>query len=226
MAIATCLPPAATVFVALTAVASSACATHYGAHRYPPPPSDRVYRVDARAFDIGYRSGYDDGIRDARRRRPVDYARHGDYRRADRGYGGYGHPDVYRRAFRDGFISGYHDGYRHYARGGRHDRGDGGHRGYDYPAPPRHDGRNRDPDIRWGRDVRSPAADNGYRDGYAQGRDDARDGDRFDPVRASRYRSGDPGYDRRYGPRDDYKRDYRAAFQDGYAQGYRSVWRR
>ena len=79
MAIATCLPPAATVFVALTAVASSACATHYGAHRYPPPPSDRVYRVDARAFDIGYRSGYDDGIRDARRRRPVDYARHGDY---------------------------------------------------------------------------------------------------------------------------------------------------
>ena len=71
----------------------------------------------------------------------------------------------------------------------------------------------------------SPAAQNGYRDGYEQGRNDARGGSRFDPVGARRYRSGDQDYDRRYGSRDDYKREYRAAFQTGYEQGYRG-WRR
>ena len=67
---------------------------------------------------------------------------------------------------------------------------------------------------------RSPAADNGYRDGFEAGRDDARDGDRYDPVRTSRYRSGDHNYDGRYGSRDVYKRDYRAAFEQGYREGY------
>jgi hypothetical protein len=61
----------------------------------------------------------------------------------------------------------------------------------------------------------------GYRDGYEQGRSDARDRDRYDPVRASRYRSGDHEYNSRYGSREDYKREYRAAFQLGYDQGYR-----
>ena len=83
----------------------------------------------------------------------------------------------------------------------------------------------RGPSIRDGR-FRSPASENGYRDGYAQGRDDARDGDRHDPVRASRYRSGDHDYNGRYGSRDDYKREYRAAFVQGYEQGYRESRRR
>jgi hypothetical protein len=68
----------------------------------------------------------------------------------------------------------------------------------------------------------SPAAANGYRDGFDQGREDRRDRKRFDPVRAPRYRAGDHDYDRRYGSRDAYKRDYRAAFMQGYEQGYRA----
>jgi hypothetical protein len=71
----------------------------------------------------------------------------------------------------------------------------------------------------------SPAAEVGFRDGLAQGRDDAGDRRRFDPVRASRYRSGDHDYNNRYGSRDDYRREYRAAFQQGYEQGYRGVRR-
>ena len=71
----------------------------------------------------------------------------------------------------------------------------------------------------------SIATQSGYRDGVDAGRDDARHRERFDPVRAKRYRDGDHDYDRRYGPRDDYKREYRSAFERGYREGY-SGWRR
>jgi hypothetical protein len=66
----------------------------------------------------------------------------------------------------------------------------------------------------------SVAERNGYRDGVDAGRDDARHRERFDPVRAKRYRQGDHDYDRRYGPREEYKREYRAAFERGYRDGY------
>ena len=69
--------------------------------------------------------------------------------------------------------------------------------------------------------VEHRAYDNGFRDGVRAGRDDARHHERFDPIRAKRYREGDHDYDRHYGSRDDYRREYRAAFQQGYTQGYR-----
>ena len=68
---------------------------------------------------------------------------------------------------------------------------------------------------------RSPASDIGYRDGIEAGRNDARDRDPFDPVRAKRYRDGDHDYNSRYGSREEYKREYRAAFEQGYREGYR-----
>jgi hypothetical protein len=66
----------------------------------------------------------------------------------------------------------------------------------------------------------SQAAQIGYRDGMDAGRNDARHRERYDPVRAKRYRQGDHDYDRRYGNRDEYRRDYRAAFERGYRDGY------
>ncbi|MGH9696933.1 MAG: hypothetical protein ACRD5Z_22500 [Bryobacteraceae bacterium] len=69
------------------------------------------------------------------------------------------------------------------------------------------------------------AYDIGFRDGVGAGRDDARHHERFDPIRAKRYRQGDHDYDRRYGARDDYQREYRAGFQQGYEQGYRQYRR-
>ena len=62
---------------------------------------------------------------------------------------------------------------------------------------------------------------NGYQDGLEKGREDARDRDSFDPVRHSRYRSGDRGYNGRYGSKDQYKLVYRDGFEAGYNQGYR-----
>ena len=60
----------------------------------------------------------------------------------------------------------------------------------------------------------------GYRDGFDAGRNDARDRNRFDPVRSKRYRDGDHDYNNRYGDCELYKRDYRAAFEQGYREGY------
>lgn len=63
--------------------------------------------------------------------------------------------------------------------------------------------------------------DNGYRDGLEKGREDARDRDSFDPVRHGWYRSGNRGYNNRYGTKDQYKLVYRDGFEAGYAQAYR-----
>lgn len=59
------------------------------------------------------------------------------------------------------------------------------------------------------------AYDSGYRDGQRQGRDDARDGDRYDPRGQRDYRTADNG---RWGRYDD---EYRDGFVRGYQEGYR-----
>ena len=62
--------------------------------------------------------------------------------------------------------------------------------------------------------------DKGYQDGLEKGRDDGRDRKSFDPVRQSRYRSADHGYNSRYGSKDAYKQVYRDGFEQGYREGY------
>jgi hypothetical protein len=64
------------------------------------------------------------------------------------------------------------------------------------------------------------AYDNGFRDGLEKGREDVRDNDSFDPVRHTRYRSADRGYNSSYGTKEQYKLVYRDGFEAGYAQGY------
>jgi hypothetical protein len=92
---------------------------------------------------------------------------------------------------------------------------DQGYRDQGYRAP-----RDRYPSGPWG-GYRSIAFDNGFDDGYREGLRDSRSRDRYDPVGNKRYRKGDQGYDRRYGPRDYYKREYRDGFRAGYERGYR-----
>jgi hypothetical protein len=137
-----------------------------------------------------------------------------DWRDADDGYRrDLGDRDFYRRVFREGFRVGYSEGFNRYTRGRVYQSSPSS-----APAPgavivPR-------------ATYVSPAAQNGYRDGLEQGRNDARDHDRYDPVRAKRYREGDHDYHDRYGSRDAYTREYRAAFQQGYDEGYRTSARR
>jgi hypothetical protein len=61
--------------------------------------------------------------------------------------------------------------------------------------------------------------DQGYQDGYRQGRDDARNGDRFDPRGQREYRNSDNG---RYRS-GEARRVYRQGFERGYEKGYRDA---
>ena len=190
--------------VAVVLVAASGCAA-----AGPYYPGRNTRQIDQRAYDNGFVEGRAHGVDDARARRSFDYDRHRAFRNADAGYRGYGDRGAYRALFREGFAAGYNEGYRragYPSRGGSPSRGGYPSRGPIYGSAPRYG---------------SPAAQNGYRDGFAQGRDDRADRRPFDPVRASRYRSGDNDYDRRYGSRDAYKREYRAGFMQGYENGYR-----
>ena len=67
------------------------------------------------------------------------------------------------------------------------------------------------------------AYDNGYRDGIREGEKDDRRDDRFNYRDEGRYRDGDAGYRREYGPKYEYVSAYRRAFAEGYRRGYANV---
>lgn len=170
-------------------------------------------RDDRAYYNQGVRDGRDAGANDARRGRAYDVRRHGEYRDTRRGDD---RGDV--RAYRDGFESGYDEGYRRYA------RGSGGDPRRTYP--PTRDNPREQPNYGGSRGrIASPAVENGYRDGFEEGERAARNRDRYDPIREKRYREGDHGYEREWGPRDDYAREYREAFQRGYEAGFRGYRR-
>ena len=202
------------VAVAVVLITTAACASNGGLYRYPGGVRPGSRQIDDRAYRNGFDEGRVQGENDARRGRSFDYRRHGEYRNAQGSYGGYGSRNEYQRVYRQGFEAGYDTGYRRYATDSR------------YPGPSVYGGQDRAPVYGYPRangypGYSSPAAASGFRDGFDQGQRDARDGRRFDPVRAERYRDGDHDYNSRYGSRDDYKREYRGAFQQGYDQGYR-----
>lgn len=97
--------------------------------------------------------------------------------------------------------------------------------------------RNRDNDRRnndgyygnnpnYGNNGYNVARQEGYRDGLAAGRDDARDGERYKPQNHSDYKKATDGYNSRYGNKGQYKQLYRDAFMQGYNQAYQQNNRR
>jgi hypothetical protein len=205
-----------------TGFASTACAGPYYGQR---GGRGGYYRnIDQRAYDIGYRQGVREGENDARRGRGYSVNNHDQYRDADDGYRrADGDREFYRRSYRQGFQTGYDQGF------GRYGNGNGNrYPGSTYPTYPNYPSYPTSPSypnypergVPRNGGYYSAAADTGYRDGVEAGRDDARDRRRYDPVRTKRYREGDHDYNNRYGSRDAYKRDYRAAFEQGYREGY------
>ncbi len=176
--------------------------------------------LERRAYENGLREGVQQGQNDARRGRDYSYQRHDEYRDADRGFRrSDGDLNMYRRSFRQGFQTGYSESYNRYARSGGYGRDPRGNGSYGYPGTYPNNGGYGTNRGGYG----SAAAQTGYRDGLEAGREDARDRNRFDPVRAKRYREGDHDYNSRYGAREDYKREYRSAFEQGYREGYGRV---
>jgi len=195
-------------------IATPACAAQTYGYR-------RGYEreVERRAYDNGFRDGVKSAEKDVHNRRSFSMERHDDWRDADDGYHrDFGDRELYRRVFRDGFRAGYGETFNRYAGGYRQ----GPPAAVIVPPAVIYPG-NRYPAGAIGR---SPAADIGYRDGFEVGRNDARDRESYDPVRSSRYRSADHDYNDRYGSRDEFKREYRDAFQRGYDEGYRGTGRR
>jgi hypothetical protein len=83
--------------------------------------------------------------------------------------------------------------------------------------------RDRDRDGRYDRnELYRVAQQNGYREGYRQGQDDAYRRRGFNVENDSRYRDALSGYRSEYGNRDDYRRAFREGFRQGYEEGYRN----
>ena len=181
------------------------------------------YEARRTAYDRGYREGFDEGRNDARRNERFAYQDEREFQRADNGYHrSFGDRERYRQVFRQGYASGYSEAYSRNSRSAQYDprsgygrpngpyAQQGGYGGWNGPY-----GNNRG-------GYYTPAFENGARDGFEKGQEDARKNRSFDPRRHSWYRSGDRHYDDRYGPREQYKDVYRRGFQQGYEEGFRS----
>jgi len=178
----------------------------------------RPYQSEA--YGQGLERGIRAGEEDSRRNQSFQFTDESDYRSADAGYRSqYGPRELYRDEFRRGYEAGYRTGYSRYARGPNQNDPWYGDPRY---SDPRNPSTPYDPRQPYGGTYqqRDLAVANGYNDGYERGLDDGHDQRRFDPVGESRYRSGDHGYDRRYGPKDVYEMRYRESFRSGYQRGY------
>lgn len=185
--------------------------------RYAEQRRAPVYDSGRYAYDQGYREGLKEGEKDARRGDRFAYQDEREFRDGDRGYHrNYGDRERYRETFRSGYAAGYNDAYRRISDYGRNN---GRYGRNDRYGDPRDGGRGPYGQGSYG--YYSPGFDNGARDGYEKGQEDARKNRSFDPVRHSWYRSGDRDYERRYGSREEYKNIYRRGFQQGYERGYR-----
>jgi hypothetical protein len=192
--------------------------------RYARANDAQVSYYDARriAYDEGYRQGAKEGEKDARRGDRFAYQDEREYRRADRGYNrSFGDRDRYRQVFRDGYATGYSDSFNRYSRYGHNN----GQYGRPAPGPYPQSGVYSQRVPAYGRSGNSgyysPAFDNGARDGFEKGQEDARKNRSYDVLRHEWYREGDRHYENRYGSREQYKDVYRRGFQQGYQQGFR-----
>ncbi len=149
-----------------------------------------------RAYDLGYRAGYDQGYSDARTGLASNVSRSTVYRDATLGWSGAQlSPDEYRDNFRTGFVRGYDTGYSDVA--------------MNAPANPA------------SRVPYSPQAyDNGYRIGYGQGRQ-AADVGAFSLESNRAFQDATAGYDPvALVPLVQYRTDFRDGFRMGYSDAY------
>jgi hypothetical protein len=82
-------------------------------------------------------------------------------------------------------------------------------------------GRNSDgyPNYGGSYELRQTALNAGYNEGNRAGRNDRRSG-RYDPTRSNAYRNALKDYNSRMGDRYAYQQYFRAAFENGYSDGY------
>jgi len=73
------------------------------------------FKLRQTALNAGYNNGIEEGRKDRRNGDRFDYRDEGDYQKATEDYSSrLGDRELYRRYFREGFGTGYEDGYRGY----------------------------------------------------------------------------------------------------------------
>src|SRR5260370_10763857 len=173
--------------------------------------------VRQHGYQHGYRDGFDYG-RDVRVRNvALDY-RTDAYRDAEHGYQPYlGSGDGYRDGYRQGYSDGAQDGYNGVT-SRLEQTFSWRDRNFD-PDVARENGRAAvSYDPRW--DYRDVAEDVGYRDGVNAGLNDFREHHSYRPEWHGAYKDADHGYVSSFGPKDEYKRAYRTAYENGYRAGF------
>ncbi len=175
----------------------------------------------AQAQQYGYQNGYRDGVNkgreEGRENDPFDYQTP-DWRQATRGYERWMGPiQLFQRGYQNGYRAGFESGYQSMnRRRGDGDRDDGyygrgpyGGSGY-YGGPTY---------GRGGYD--SPAYNWGYRDGQEMARHDLEKRNGYNASPRGPFDDRDRGYQRQYGDKNEYKREY----TQGYRAGYDSLFR-
>ncbi len=176
----------------------------------------RAGNLDTRevGYEHGYRDGYSHGL---------DAKEHGKNLNlkdidADHDYhSSFGPKDAYKAGYREGYEEGAKDAYS-----GSRARLEEIFRYEDPKFDVDRPGEDRTVviyrDRKWS--YQDVANDVGYRDGINAGLKDFQEGKKFDPQRHDSFKDADHGYDKAFGPKDDYKRAYRAAYEAGYRAGY------
>lgn len=166
-------------------------------------------------YQQGYRDGYAKGRHEGRENDPNDYQTP-DWRQATRGYEQWMGPvEVFENGYRDGYGTGFQAGFRSLNGGWDYDR-----------DSDRDGGRYNRGGVIYDRSGYGYGGDTGYRIGYQDGMNQAReDAYRNKPFNSNprgKYDDRDHGYRREFGHKDSYK----AQYTDGYRTGYEASFRR
>lgn len=164
------------------------------------------YRNDP-AYARGYQDGFNSGRTDLERgKRNGDPVKSENYEETPGYNSSYGSKDAWKQMYRQAYVQGYQQGMQGGNGPGNYGQGPA-QRGYGqggYGQGP------------YGGD---PAAAKGFQDGFNTGRADLQRGKMDgDPVKGENYEET-PGYNSSYGPKDQWKQQYRQAYVDGYRQG-------
>ena len=165
-------------------------------------------------------AGYDEGVREARKdrnnNRGTEFRNLNSYERATKDYRPrLGDRETYRRYFREAFEDGYNaESYTRVNRN-RRDRNDNRDR-------QGRRGRNDDGYGNYGgsANLRQTALNAGFNEGVKQGREDRREGKANDYQSHDTYQKATKDYSSRLGDRETFQRYFRAAYENGYADGY------
>jgi hypothetical protein len=208
----------------IAAGAGTASAQRYGRNWDGYPNWGGGHDLRQTALNAGYNEGNREGSNDrARGRFTSNYNDFSSYRNANKDYNSrLGDRTLYQRYFRLAFGNGYADATGTSAatdgipnNDWDRDRGRGRGRGR---------GRNWDgyPNLGGSRDLRQTALNAGYNAGHKEGMNDRnrRRSATSDFNRFNSYRNANGDYNSRLGDRYLYQRYFRAAFENGYADGY------